>query len=336
MTYSVNGKQYVVLASATDIFAFGLFEPMRPAPLTLKGEIRNARDQGRRSMTANAPAPQPLTPETRVLQVIRLFLREIGSQRASDALSMQASLERNLGLGSLERVELIDRLEREFAIQLPEQVLTEAETPADLVGALMRHSSLGKEGEPLTYPKPSQRSSWTAKTDASQASAAVLPESGRPSAIQLSGVETLNEALFHYARLDPSRLHVCLYREGDEQETISYAQLLAGSLAVSAGLADQGLQAGQTAALMLPTGKEFFFAFLGILLAGGIPVPIYPPFKAARLEEYAKRQSPHSSKRRSPVSHYVPPGREVGEAVEAQHSQSEGSVQRCRFVAVED
>ncbi|HEX2523536.1 MAG TPA: AMP-binding protein [Terriglobia bacterium] len=242
-------------------------------------------------MTANAPAPQPFTPETRVLQVIRLFLREIGSQRASDALSMQASLERNLGLGSLERVELIDRLEREFAIQLPEQVLTEAETPADLVGALMRHSSLRKEGEPSTYPKPFQRSSWTAKTDASQASAAVLPESERPSVIQLSGVETLNEALFHHARLDPSRLHVRLYREGDEQETISYAQLLAGSLAVSAGLADQGLQAGQTAALMLPTGKEFFFAFLGILLAGGIPVPIYPPFKAARLEEYAKRQS---------------------------------------------
>jgi hypothetical protein len=36
MTYSVNGKQYVALASATDVFCFGLFEPMRPAPVTLK------------------------------------------------------------------------------------------------------------------------------------------------------------------------------------------------------------------------------------------------------------------------------------------------------------
>jgi hypothetical protein len=36
MTYSVNGKQYVALASATDVFSFGLFEPMRPAPAVLK------------------------------------------------------------------------------------------------------------------------------------------------------------------------------------------------------------------------------------------------------------------------------------------------------------
>ena len=42
---------------------------------------------------------------------------------------------------------------------------------------------------------------------------------------------------------------------------------------------------------MLPTGEDFFFAFFGVLLAGGVPVPIYPPFKASRLEEYAQRQS---------------------------------------------
>ncbi|MEW5977404.1 MAG: PQQ-dependent dehydrogenase, methanol/ethanol family [Acidobacteriota bacterium] len=36
MTYRVNGKQFVALASGTDIFAFGLFEPMRPEPMTLK------------------------------------------------------------------------------------------------------------------------------------------------------------------------------------------------------------------------------------------------------------------------------------------------------------
>src|SRR5207253_8187779 len=29
----------------------------------------------------------------------------------------------------------------------------------------------------------------------------------------------------------------------------------------------------------------------GILLAGAIPVPIYPPFRADRIEEYAARQS---------------------------------------------
>ena len=33
---------------------------------------------------------------------------------------------------------------------------------------------------------------------------------------------------------------------------------------------------------MLPTGRDYFFAYLGILLAGGVPVPIYPPFRGAR------------------------------------------------------
>jgi glucose dehydrogenase len=42
MTYSVNGKQYVALASATDVFSFGLFEPMRPAPVTLKEQYEGS------------------------------------------------------------------------------------------------------------------------------------------------------------------------------------------------------------------------------------------------------------------------------------------------------
>ena len=42
---------------------------------------------------------------------------------------------------------------------------------------------------------------------------------------------------------------------------------------------------------MLPTCAEFFSTFAGILLAGGIPVPIYPPFRADRIAEYAARQS---------------------------------------------
>jgi acyl-CoA synthetase (AMP-forming)/AMP-acid ligase II len=43
-------------------------------------------------------------------------------------------------------------------------------------------------------------------------------------------------------------------------------------------------------ALMLPTGSEFFYCFMGILLAGAVPVPIYPPVKIDQIEEYADRQ----------------------------------------------
>ncbi len=43
--------------------------------------------------------------------------------------------------------------------------------------------------------------------------------------------------------------------------------------------------------IMLPTSREFFLTFAGTLLAGATPVPIYPPFRADRIEEYAERQS---------------------------------------------
>src|SRR5437588_775877 len=42
---------------------------------------------------------------------------------------------------------------------------------------------------------------------------------------------------------------------------------------------------------MLPTSRAFFISYAGILLAGAVPVPIYPPFRADHIEEYAARQS---------------------------------------------
>src|SRR3990167_9023239 len=42
---------------------------------------------------------------------------------------------------------------------------------------------------------------------------------------------------------------------------------------------------------MLPTSTDFLYAFFGTLLAGGVPVPIYPPFRADQIEAYAKREA---------------------------------------------
>ncbi len=33
ITYMVDGKQYVAMVSKTDVFAFALFEPMKPVPM---------------------------------------------------------------------------------------------------------------------------------------------------------------------------------------------------------------------------------------------------------------------------------------------------------------
>jgi 1-acyl-sn-glycerol-3-phosphate acyltransferase len=42
---------------------------------------------------------------------------------------------------------------------------------------------------------------------------------------------------------------------------------------------------------MLRTESAFFSVFFAILLAGAVPVPIYPPFRPGRMEEYLRRQA---------------------------------------------
>jgi len=50
--------------------------------------------------------------------------------------TLDSSLERDLGLDSLARVELISRIEDGFGVQLPEAALSRSETPRDLLNAL--------------------------------------------------------------------------------------------------------------------------------------------------------------------------------------------------------
>ncbi|MGC1313391.1 MAG: AMP-binding protein, partial [Candidatus Acidiferrum sp.] len=73
--------------------------------------------------------------------------------------------------------------------------------------------------------------------------------------------------------------------------TLTFGELYAAAQRCAAELAKRGVPAGGRVALMLPTSRAFFVSYAGILLAGAIPVPIYPPFRADRIEEYAARQS---------------------------------------------
>src|ERR1700682_6833091 len=74
---------------------------------------------------------------TRVLQEIRSLRHELGSGRALPMLSGSSHLERDLGLGSLERVELMARLEKAFRVRIADQAATQANTPDDLAAAVM-------------------------------------------------------------------------------------------------------------------------------------------------------------------------------------------------------
>jgi 1-acyl-sn-glycerol-3-phosphate acyltransferase len=100
--------------------------------------------------------------------------------------------------------------------------------------------------------------------------------------------QTLTEALEYYVERQPDRLTVFLYEEKTETP-ITYRELWRGSMAYAEGLAASGLSPGQTVAIMLPTSKEYLFCFYGTLLAGGIPVPLYPPARLTTIEDHLTR-----------------------------------------------
>ena len=77
----------------------------------------------------------------------------------------------------------------------------------------------------------------------------------------------------------------------DTEQPITYRQLADASAAVAAGLQRAGVVPRQSVAIMLPTSPEYFSTYLGILRAGAIPVPIYPPARASQLEDHVLRHT---------------------------------------------
>jgi 1-acyl-sn-glycerol-3-phosphate acyltransferase len=73
--------------------------------------------------------------------------------------------------------------------------------------------------------------------------------------------------------------------------TLTYRELRDSAHRVAAGLIARDILPGDRIALMLPTSLEFFTAFFGILYAGAVPVPIYPPARPSQIEDHLRRQA---------------------------------------------
>jgi fatty-acyl-CoA synthase len=216
----------------------------------------------------------------RVLEIIRGLLNELGSQGALPMLNPASQLDRDLGLGSLERVELLARLETAFNIRLPDRVASEANTPDDLARAIL--TAPGTNAEDVEDGSAVRASLTVQKLHRAATDAGVV------------SAETLTDVLRYRAAHDAERAHLLITEDGDAGErsfTLTFSDLYAAGNRCAAELARRGVPAGGRVALMLPTSRAFFVSYAGILLAGAIPVPIYPPFRADRIEEYAARQS---------------------------------------------
>ena len=200
-----------------------------------------------------------------LLSLLANLVQELHPGRTAPEVTLVSRLEQDLGLDSLARVELLLRVERQLGLTAAEDAALGARTPAELLellGVKMAFTASPAESE-------------------GEADRIIEPPHGAP---------TLNEVLRWHAEQHGPRPYLTFYAADDRSETLSFGELYAGALQVAGGLIERDVQPGQVIALMLPSGFDFFFAFYGILLAGAVPAPLYPPASRAQLEDHLRRQ----------------------------------------------
>ena len=68
---------------------------------------------------------------------------------------------------------------------------------------------------------------------------------------------------------------------------------------------------------MLPTSPEYFYTYLGALLAGGVPVPIYPPARMSQIEDHVRRHAGILANAQAAILVTVPEAMAVARLLEA-------------------
>ncbi|ADJ63881.1 AMP-binding protein [Herbaspirillum seropedicae] len=212
------------------------------------------------------PDPTKPSPEDsaldRVLQLVQQMVDETAPNRHY-VITPHTSFEKDLALDSLSRVELMLRVGRAFGVETSPAMLSEVDSAQDLL-----------------------RFIGTTASRQPRASSALdkAPTVGVPDHAQ-----TLLEMLEWHADHQAGKVHILLIDEQHREQEIRYCDLLDDAKMVATALLQGGLLPKQTVALMLPTSRDYLACFFGILFAGGIPVPIYPPARLSRIDDQLRR-----------------------------------------------
>jgi 1-acyl-sn-glycerol-3-phosphate acyltransferase len=248
-------------------------------------------------MSEEDPHPE-IQLSSQLLRVVRDLAIELTPERASMQITLDSNLDRELGFDSLSRVELLLRLERELNVRLPEQAFSTAETPRDLLLAARTASP----HQPAGHDRAEPINIVMGATDK-------VPQ----------GIDTLQDVLSWRAKREPDRTHVLLYEADSETPTpVSFAALESQAKVLASGLVRRGLEPGQAVSIMLPTSRSYLESFFGVLYAGGIPVPIYPPARPSQLEDHLKRHGNILTNAGARFLITVPEGRTVGRLLKHQ------------------
>ena len=244
--------------------------------------VREGDEEGAGRGGGNAGAASRLDAETLVALVAEIA-GELRSGEASSRVELDTDLYQDLGLDSLARMELLARLERTAGASLPDRVLAEATTPRELLRAFESVRSGARARDPGAGPAAARTAPGAEPISAAGPAAEAGPEAVPTHA------ETLIDALAWHAGKHPERDHVRLVDETESESVLTYGALLEGARRVAAGLVRSRLTPGRAVAIMLPTGVDYLRCFLGVQLAGGVPLPIYPPARLAQLEDHLRR-----------------------------------------------
>lgn len=205
-----------------------------------------------------------------VVEIARAVLTDLLQEHdGAHQLSLDSTLDHDLGLDSLARVELFARIERELKVRLPDALFGSAETLRDIAVALDR-------ADPMHA---------IAQRRAGVRSSAPSVASHPPATVR-----TLDRVLRWHRDRHPESVHITVCGE-PRDETITYDQLWNDARGIAGGLQQMGIRRGDTVALMLPTSPDYFGAFFGTLLAGAVPVPLYPPARMSQIEEHIRRHA---------------------------------------------
>ncbi len=217
--------------------------------------------------------------------LIEILTRLIGEIHPDAVLhqdiTLDSALDHDLGLDSLARMELLTRLEKEYGTRLPEKVLLTAETPRDLLRFLSGASHVTVQPS-IAQPVEQQN------------------DLGERQDVGFGRAKTLQEVLNLHLQVQPDTEHIIIL-QGDEEFRISYRMLHVEALKVAARLRQLQIEPGDPVAIMLPTSKDYFYSFIGVLYCGGIPVPLYPPARPTQIEEHVRRHSKIISNAGAPI-----------------------------------
>src|SRR5271157_526349 len=97
---------------------------------------------------------------------------------------------------------------------------------------------------------------------------------------------TLTEMLAAAAQIQVSLFFV---NRKEQDYEVPMARVRERALSIAADLMARGVRKGDRVALVLPTCPEFVECLFGVLCAGAIPVPLYPPLRLGKLDEFHRR-----------------------------------------------